>query len=37
MTQEEKFLLLSAALVQQDYDEETVLNIIDDIINHEPD
>ena len=33
MTQEEKFLLLSAALVNQNDSEEEILDLIDNIIN----
>ena len=35
MTQEEKFLLLAAALVNENDSEDEVLNLIDDIINNE--
>lgn len=35
MTQEEKFLLLSVALIDEKYSQDEVLNLIDDIINNE--
>lgn len=35
MTQEEKFLLLAAALVNENDSEDEVLNLIDEIINNE--
>ena len=35
MTQEEKFLLLSIALVNQNDSEEEILDLIDNIINND--
>ena len=35
MTQEEKFLLLAAALVSQNDSQEEILDLIDNIINSE--
>ena len=35
MTQEEKFLLLAAALVNENDSEDEILDLIDDIINSE--
>lgn len=35
MTQEEKFLLLSVALIDENYSEDEVINLIDEIINNE--
>ena len=34
MTQEEKFLLLSVALIDENYSQDEVINLIDDIINN---